>query len=148
MNKQPFYHKMTVRFVALPADVRKVTVATAFAEKLGRFLKRNLGPVVGPVDLLVEDHGAEKVRADANLSKGLLTTALMTLAAFQDERVAFEMEALFTGTDDYSEEANSDDFRSKLEGFLRRNVGRSLLAGSTELTAPVDAEPGDPADLM
>jgi hypothetical protein len=145
VNKQPFYHNMTVRFVGVPKDVRQATDSPEFAEKLGRFLKRNLGPVVGPVDLIVRDHGAEKLRAEAKQSKDLLTKRLMALS---DERVAYEMEALFTGTADYSEEANSDDFRSKFEGFLKRNIGNSLLAGSLEFASPVDAEPGDAADLI
>ncbi len=58
------------------------------------------------------------------------------------------MDVLFTATVDLSEEANSPEFLAKLESFLRRNLGTVIVKGSVTLDGVVDAEPGDPADLM
>jgi len=57
------------------------------------------------------------------------------------------MEVLFTATADVAETANSHEFKEKLAGFLKRHLG-PVLKDSVEFDSPVDAEPGDPADLM
>ena len=57
------------------------------------------------------------------------------------------IDILFTATEDVSELANSAVFKTKLERFLKRNLG-DIVKGSVELDAPVTAEPGDPADLV
>jgi hypothetical protein len=54
---------------------------------------------------------------------------------------------LFTATDDVTDRINSSDFKAKLAGFLKRNLG-PVLTDSVELDGPATAEPGDPADLV
>lgn len=54
---------------------------------------------------------------------------------------------LFTATSDLSALAD-DDFKKKLEGFLRRTLGTSLVKGTIEFDEPLNAEPGDPSDLL
>lgn len=128
MNKQPFYHQMDVVFVALPEQVGQAISAGEYEEKLGRFLRRQLGPIVGgPLDITV--HVAPAQNEEEPLRR-------------------YQMLVLFTGTDDYSEDANTPEFRTKLEGFLKRNVSAGLLKGSLAFQCPVDSEAGDPADLM
>lgn len=56
------------------------------------------------------------------------------------------MTILFTGTEDVSEAANSLEFADKLARFLKDNLG-SIVKNSVQFDGPVDAEPGDPADL-
>ena len=58
------------------------------------------------------------------------------------------LEVLFTATADLSEKANERAFLDKLEAFLKRELGRQVVARSVMLDAPCDAEPGDPYDLM
>lgn len=57
------------------------------------------------------------------------------------------MEVLFTATEDTSEVANSPEFKSKLADFLARNL-TGVLRHSVTYDGPVDAEPGDPSDLL
>lgn len=57
-----------------------------------------------------------------------------------------QLSVLFTGTADVSNMANSEEFKVKLAGFLKKNLG--ALADSVELDGLCTAEPGDPADLM
>ncbi len=45
MNKQPFYHQMTVLFTATD-DVSDTANTAAFRKKLAAFLKAELGPVI------------------------------------------------------------------------------------------------------
>lgn len=54
--KQPFYHQASILFTAT-ADVSEEANSPEFLEKLAKFLKKNLGPVLlesvsldGPVD--------------------------------------------------------------------------------------------------
>ena len=54
---------------------------------------------------------------------------------------------LFTATNDLSSLAD-DDFKKKLEGFLRRAKGPTLVKGTIEFDEPLNAEPGDPSDLV
>jgi hypothetical protein len=56
------------------------------------------------------------------------------------------MEVLFTGTKDVSQEANTPEFKAKLEDFLQKNLG-SIVKGSVTFDAPVDAELGAPGEL-
>lgn len=57
------------------------------------------------------------------------------------------LEVLFTATEDVSDKANSEEFKEKLANFLKRNLG-PVLKDSVEFDGPVNAEPGDPSDLM
>jgi hypothetical protein len=57
------------------------------------------------------------------------------------------MPVLFTATEDVSDKANTDEFKEKLANFLKRNLG-PVLKDSVEFDGPVNAEPGDPSDLM
>jgi hypothetical protein len=56
------------------------------------------------------------------------------------------MTVIFTGTEDYSDVAKTPEFLEKLERFLKKNLG-PVVKGSVEMDS-VDAEPGDPSDLM
>lgn len=58
------------------------------------------------------------------------------------------MDVLFTCTEDVSEKANDPEFLAALKLFLRKRFGKALLVDSVEFDAPIDAEPGDPHDLM
>lgn len=55
------------------------------------------------------------------------------------------VELLFTTTRDVTEEMTTPEFRQKLEGFLKRNLG-AMVKGSVEVNTS-EAEPGDPRDL-
>jgi len=57
------------------------------------------------------------------------------------------IEVLFTATEDVSDKANTPEFKEKLAGFLKRNLG-PVLKDSVEFDGTVNAEPGDPSDLM
>lgn len=57
------------------------------------------------------------------------------------------MEVLFTATEDVATTANTPEFKEKLAGFLKRNLG-PVLKDSVTFDAPCDAEPGDPTDLI
>jgi hypothetical protein len=59
------------------------------------------------------------------------------------------MNVLFTATEDLSEEMNEPTFREALEAFLKKHVGgRVIVKESVQFDTPVNAEPGDPADLV
>lgn len=45
MNKQPFYHQVSVLFTGTE-DLSEKINSREFQEKLANFLKRNLGPVL------------------------------------------------------------------------------------------------------
>ena len=59
------------------------------------------------------------------------------------------MNILFTATEDLSEEMNEPSFREALEKFLKKQTGgRVIVKDSVQFDIPVNAEPGDPADLL
>ncbi len=58
------------------------------------------------------------------------------------------MEILFTATEDLSAETNSPTFQATLADFLKKTLGPSIIRTSVTYDAPVDAEPGDPHDLV
>lgn len=58
------------------------------------------------------------------------------------------MSVLFTATEDVSDLANNTEFQEKLAKFLKRNLKGGIIKESVEFDAPVNAEPGDPSDLM
>lgn len=58
------------------------------------------------------------------------------------------MEILFTATSDVADVANSEEFLQKLARFLKRNLRGGLLPETVQIDGLVDAEAGDPADLM
>lgn len=57
------------------------------------------------------------------------------------------LDVLFVATADVSERANSKKFLARLGRFLKAELDY-VLPDRTELDAPCEAEPGDPADLM
>lgn len=57
------------------------------------------------------------------------------------------MEVLFTATEDLSEEMNTSKFKRRLAQFLK-NEFETVRVSSVTYDAPVDAEPGDPVDLV
>jgi len=57
------------------------------------------------------------------------------------------MEILFTATEDLSDEMNSSKFKRALAQFLKNNFD-TVRASSVTYDGPVDAEPGDPVDLV
>ena len=57
------------------------------------------------------------------------------------------MEVLFTATEDLSEEMNTAKFKRALAQFLK-NSFNTVKANSVTYDGPVDAEPGDPTDLV
>jgi hypothetical protein len=56
------------------------------------------------------------------------------------------MEILFTAKEDVSEYANSSEFKRNLADFLKKHL--RAIKHTVNYDSPVDAEPGDPADLM
>jgi hypothetical protein len=59
------------------------------------------------------------------------------------------MEVLFTATEDVSAEMNEPTFIKALEAFLKKQLGGSVIVkDSVQFDTPVNAEPGDPADLV
>jgi hypothetical protein len=57
------------------------------------------------------------------------------------------MEILFTATEDLSDEMNSPKFRRILAQFLKDNFN-AVKTSSVMYDGLVNAEPGDPADLV
>jgi hypothetical protein len=57
------------------------------------------------------------------------------------------MEILFTATEDLSDEMNAPKFQKVLAQFLKENFV-TVRMNSVTYDAPVDAEPGDPSDLV
>jgi len=57
------------------------------------------------------------------------------------------MEVLFTATEDLSEEMNAPKFQRALARFLKEEFA-TVKSSTVTYDAPVDAEPGNPIDLV
>ena|SRR5277367_283850 len=98
-----------------------------------------------------DDHVVQLQRGRRNISD-----VLVSRRARSDSRVSMankqpfyhRMEVLFTATKDVSAIANTFEFRASLAVFLQDQLGKTVRTESVTFDAPVDAEPGDPNDLM